>query len=50
MAKEGNLEMLERSRPTLNMDADAYSNDVVYNDTEIDTLLYHQSPRRPDDP
>ena len=44
LAKEGNAEMLERSKPTLNMNKDVVANDAVYHDTEIDTpsLLWTQ--------
>ena len=37
LAKEGNAEMLEHIKPTLNMRADAFSSDAVYDNTEIDT-------------
>ena len=37
MAKEGNADMLERIKPTLNMNADIFTNGEVYNHTEIDT-------------
>ena len=37
LAKEGNAEMLERIKPTLNMNADIFTNGEVYNHTEIDT-------------
>ena len=40
LAKEGNAEMLERIKPTLNMHADALANDAVYNHTEIDTPFF----------
>ena len=36
LAKEGNAEMLERIKPTLNMSADIVTNGEVYNHTEID--------------
>ena len=36
LAKEGNAEMLERIKPTVHMNADVYTNDEVYNSTEID--------------
>ena len=36
LAKEGNAEMLERIKPTLNMNADIFTNGKVYNHTEID--------------
>ncbi|MFM7978611.1 MAG: PriCT-2 domain-containing protein, partial [Candidatus Fonsibacter sp.] len=36
LAQEGNAEMLERIRPTLNMNADIFTNCEVYNHTEID--------------
>ncbi|MFM7982257.1 MAG: hypothetical protein ACKPKO_23355, partial [Candidatus Fonsibacter sp.] len=37
LAKEGNAEMLERIKLTLNMNADIFTNGDVYNQTEIDT-------------
>ena len=37
LAKEGNLEMLERISPTLNINKDVFVNDAVYHNTEIDT-------------
>jgi len=36
LAKEGNAGMLERIKPTLNMNADIFTNGEVYNHTEID--------------
>ena len=36
LAKEGNAEMLERIKPTLNLNADIFTNGEVYNHTEID--------------
>ena len=37
LAKEGNAEMLERIKPTLNMNADIFTNGKVYSRTDIDT-------------
>ncbi|MFM7978500.1 MAG: PriCT-2 domain-containing protein, partial [Candidatus Fonsibacter sp.] len=37
MAKEGNAEMLERIKPTLNMNADIFTNGKVYNRIDINT-------------
>ena len=43
LAKEGNAEMLEHIKPTLNINADIFTNGEVYNHTEIDApFLYHQ--------
>ncbi|MFM7982292.1 MAG: hypothetical protein ACKPKO_23530, partial [Candidatus Fonsibacter sp.] len=39
-AKEDNAEMLERIKPTLNMKADIFTNDGVYNHTEIDAPFF----------
>ncbi|MFM7981186.1 MAG: hypothetical protein ACKPKO_17905, partial [Candidatus Fonsibacter sp.] len=39
LAKEGNADMLERIKPTLNMNADIFTNGEVYNHTEIDTPI-----------
>ena len=38
MAKEGNVELLESMKPTLNMHAATFANDAVYNNMEIDPL------------
>ncbi|MFM7990593.1 MAG: hypothetical protein ACKPKO_65860 [Candidatus Fonsibacter sp.] len=40
LAKEGNADMLERIKPTLNMNANIFTNGKVYNCTEIDTLFF----------
>ncbi|MFM7980408.1 MAG: PriCT-2 domain-containing protein, partial [Candidatus Fonsibacter sp.] len=37
LAKEGHADMLERIKPTLNMNADIFTNGEIYNCTEIDT-------------
>ncbi|MFM7983325.1 MAG: PriCT-2 domain-containing protein [Candidatus Fonsibacter sp.] len=40
LAKECNADMLERSKPTLNINADIFTNGEVYNHTEIDTPFF----------
>ena len=40
LAKEGNAEMLERIKPTLNMNANMFTTGEVYNHTEIDTPFF----------
>ena len=50
LAKEGNAEMLERIKPTLNMNADVFTNGEVYNHTEIDAPFLTTKPRAPDVP
>ncbi|MFM7982624.1 MAG: PriCT-2 domain-containing protein, partial [Candidatus Fonsibacter sp.] len=47
LAKEGKSEMLERIKPTLNMDADIFTNCEVYNHTEIDAPFF--TTERPGD-
>ncbi|MFM7981729.1 MAG: hypothetical protein ACKPKO_20665, partial [Candidatus Fonsibacter sp.] len=43
LAKEGNAEMLERIKPTLNMNADIFTNGEEYNCIEIDNPIpYHR--------
>ena len=37
LAKEGNAEMLERIKPTLNMNTDIFTNGEVYNRIDINT-------------
>ncbi|MFM7988865.1 MAG: PriCT-2 domain-containing protein, partial [Candidatus Fonsibacter sp.] len=37
MAKEGNADMLERIKPTLNMNANIFTNGKVYNRIDIST-------------
>ncbi len=37
LANEGNADMLERIKPTLNMNADIFTNGEEYNCIEIDT-------------
>ena len=37
LAKEGNAEMLDRIKPTLNMNADIFTKGEAYNQTEFDT-------------
>ncbi|MFM7978853.1 MAG: PriCT-2 domain-containing protein, partial [Candidatus Fonsibacter sp.] len=50
-AKEGNADMLERIKPTLNMHADIFTNGEVYNHTEIDIpTIYHRTTGRRDEP
>ena len=44
LAKEGNAEMLERIKPTLNMNADIFTNGEVYNHTEIDAPFFTKTP------
>ena len=45
LAKEGNAEMLERIQPTLDLNADIFTNGEVYNHTEIDApFLTTKSP------
>ena len=52
LAKEGNPEMLERIKPTLNMNTNIYTNGEVYNRIDIDTpFLTTETPgaeRSPD--
>ncbi|MFM7978458.1 MAG: hypothetical protein ACKPKO_04000, partial [Candidatus Fonsibacter sp.] len=40
LAKAGNAELLERIKPTLNMNADIFANNEVYSHTEIDTPFF----------
>ena len=40
LAKEGNAEVLERIKPTLNMNADIFTNGEAHNQTEIDTPFF----------
>ena len=45
LAKEANAEMLERIKPTLNMNADIFANGEVYSHTEMDApVITTQTP------
>ena len=51
LAKEGNADMLERIKPTLNMIADVFTNGEEYNCIEIDTpFLTAEKKGRRDEP
>ena len=47
LAQERNVEMLERVKPTLNKHSDAFADDAVYHDTEIQTPAVRPTSQAP---